>query len=486
MCPIIGYLLVCLLCTAAVRGEEPCDPNPCDNGGTCQLDSTKDSVTFAYLCICPENFTGPNCSVSSKENGNPPEASGSDLPDLPGPCSPNPCHNSGECRISLAPRGDAFADYTCECPRGFDGIHCQHNINECSLSPCQNGGICTDLDADYSCECSGEFMGKDCHLRCWSPLGLEGGDIRDDQITASSLLVAVMGLQRWLPSLARLNRAGIVNAWTPAQRDSQPWIQVNLGRRLRVAGVVTQGASRFGSAEYVRTFKLAHSSDGRNWTVYRDAATGRDKVFLGNQDNGSPRSNTLSPPIVASLVRLMPLTCRRRCTLRMELLGCETNGCSEPLGLKSGLIGDTQISASSVFQTLGLPCWTWEPHLARLNRQGRINAWSAAKGDPNQWLQIDLGEGRKITGIVTQGARDLGHMQFVRSYRVASSEDGAAWTVYKDDQTRRDKIFAGNYDNNSHKKNMFNPPIIARYVRVLPYSWYRRITLRVELIGCDF
>uniref|UniRef100_S4RJR6 EGF like repeats and discoidin domains 3 n=1 Tax=Petromyzon marinus TaxID=7757 RepID=S4RJR6_PETMA len=433
-----------------LSGEESCDPNPCDNGGTCLLDSTKDSITSVYLCICPGNFTGPNCSFSRASADVKTKLNQSRVGC---PCSPNPCHNSGECHVSLAPRGDAFADYACECPRGFDGIHCQHNINECSLSPCRNGGICTDLDADYSCECTGEFMGKDCHLRCWSPLGLEGGDIRDDQITASSLLVAVMGLQRWLPSLARLNRAGIVNAWTPAQRDSQPWIQVNLERRLRVTGVVTQGASRFGSAEYVRTFKLAHSGDGRNWTVYRDAATGRDKVFLGNQDNGSPRSNTLSPPIVASLVRLMPLTCRRRCTLRMELLGCETNGCSEPLGLKSGLVGDTQISASSVFQTL-LPCWTWEPHLARLDRQGRINAWSAAKGDPNQWLQVCVLEAQKRTCCFVCVC-----FFFLQ-------------------------IFAGNYDNNSHKKNMFNPPIIARYVRVLPYSWYRRITLRVELIGC--
>jgi lactadherin len=39
-------------------------------------------------------------------------------------------------------------------------------------------------------------------------------------------------------------------------------------------------------------------------------------------------------------------------------------------------------------------------------------------------------------------------------------------------------------DNNSHKKNIFEKPFMARYVRVLPVSWHNRITLRLELLGC--
>ena len=46
------------------------------------------------------------------------------------------------------------------------------------------------------------------------------------------------------------------------------------------------------------------------------------------------------------------------------------------------------------------------------------------------------------------------------------------------------QIFPGNLDNNSHKKNMFEMPFLARFVRVLPVAWHNRITLRVELLGC--
>lgn len=46
---------------------------------------------------------------------------------LLGPCLPNPCHNGGMCEISEAYRGDTFIGYVCKCPEGFNGIHCQHS-----------------------------------------------------------------------------------------------------------------------------------------------------------------------------------------------------------------------------------------------------------------------------------------------------------------------------------------------------------------------
>jgi hypothetical protein len=49
------------------------------------------------------------------------------FPDILGPCIPNPCHNGGTCEISEAYRGDTFIGYVCKCPKGFNGIHCQHS-----------------------------------------------------------------------------------------------------------------------------------------------------------------------------------------------------------------------------------------------------------------------------------------------------------------------------------------------------------------------
>lgn len=47
------------------------------------------------------------------------------------------------------------------------------------------------------------------------------------------------------------------------------------------------------------------------------------------------------------------------------------------------------------------------------------------------------------------------------------------------------QLFQGNIDNNTQKKNLFEPPFYAQYVRVVPWEWHERITLRMELLGCD-
>lgn len=50
------------------------------------------------------------------------------------------------------------------------------------------------------------------------------------------------------------------------------------------------------------------------------------QVFVGNTDNDSTKTNLFDPPIVAQYIRIIPVVCRKACTLRMELVGCELNG----------------------------------------------------------------------------------------------------------------------------------------------------------------
>ncbi|KAI4890426.1 hypothetical protein NFI96_010812 [Prochilodus magdalenae] len=394
-------------------------------------------------------------------------------------CHPNPCHNGGICEV-----GEASVGYLCNCPPGFSGIHCQHNINECEINPCKNGGICTDLTANYSCKCSGEYMGRNCQHKCSGPLGMEGGIISNQQITGSSTHRALFGLQKWYPYFARLNKKGLVNAWSAAENDPSPWLQINLQRRMRVTGLITQGAKHIGSPEYVKSYKVAYSDDGKTWNMFKVKDTDEDTIFTGNTDNNMPSANTFSPPIEAQYIRMYPQTCRKHCTLRMELLGCELTGCSEPMGMKTGYIQDYQISSSSVFQTLNVGMFSWEPSKARLDKQGKFNAWTSAHNDQSQWLQVDLLLPTKVTGIITQGAKDFGHVQFVGSYKLAYSSDGEKWHIYQDEKQQKDKIFQGNFDNETHRKNVIDPPIYARYVRIVPWSWYGRITMRAELLGC--
>lgn len=65
-----------------------------------------------------------------------------------------------------------------------------------------------------------------------------------------------------------------------------------------------------------------------------------------------------------------------------------SSGCSEPMGMKSGHIQDYQITASSIFRTLNMDMFTWEPGKARLDKQGKVNAWTSGHSDQSQWLQV--------------------------------------------------------------------------------------------------
>ncbi|XP_048224896.1 lactadherin-like [Perognathus longimembris pacificus] len=441
---VLAAICGALLCASGLLAQTEifCDSSRCMNGGTCLKDRGD-----SFHCICPEGFTGRLCNETDK-----------------GPCSPNPCHHDGQCQVAKDQlRGDVFISYFCQCPRGYTGIHCEtpESLNS------QGGALAAQPSAD-----------------CSMPLGMEGGAIGDWQLSASSVHLGFLGLQRWGPELARLRRTGLVNAWTASNYDQKPWIQVNLLRKMRVTGVVTQGASRAGTHEYLKTFKVAYSLDGRKFQFIQDEEGSGDKEFEGNMDNNSLKINMFKTPLETQYVRLFPVDCRRGCTLRFELLGCELNVCSGHLGLKDGSIPDRQITASSSYKTLGLRAFGWYPFYGRLDRQGKFNAWAAQGNDADEWLQVDLGSQRQVTGIITQGARDFGYIQYVAAYKVAYSDNGKTWTEYREAGATESKIFLGNSDNYSHKKNMFEKPFMARYVRVLPVSWHNRITLRLELLGC--
>ncbi|XP_028305305.1 milk fat globule EGF and factor V/VIII domain containing b isoform X2 [Gouania willdenowi] len=473
-----SFLCLQLLTTACLVfavNADYCEVNMCSNGGICVTGSGA-----PFMCICPDGFSGETCNETET-----------------GPCHPNPCKNDAICEgMNKSRRGDVFSEYLCKCQQGFDGVHCQNSVqwadfssqkdvNDCAGLPCENGGTCRDLDGDFKCHCPSPYVGKHCQLRCISLLGMEGGGIAESQISASSVRYTLLGLQRWGPELSRLNNKGLVNAWSAAAHDRNPWIEINLQRKMRMTGIITQGASRIGSAEFIKAFKVASSLDGRTYTMYRQEGLGKDLVFMGNVDNDGTKTNLFDPPIIAQYVRIIPVVCRKACTLRMELVGCELNGCSEPMGMKSRLVSDRQITASSTFRTWGIEPFTWHSHYARLDKQGKTNAWTAATNTRSEWLQVDLGSPKRVTGVITQGAKDFGSVQFVTAFKVAHSDDGKSWTIVKDETTKADMIFVGNSDNNVHKKTIFDPAFYSRFIRILPWEWHGRITLRMELLGCD-
>ncbi|KAK6486843.1 coagulation factor V [Huso huso] len=314
---------------------------------------------------------------------------------------------------------------------------------------------------------------------CGHPLGLTTQSVSDLHITAFKYT------GEWKPKLARLHNRGYYNAWSA---DPDPagsnWIQVDFQRPVVISKVATQGAKKMFRSLYVTEYWVSYSTDRKRWVYYKGNSTSFRMTFEGNRDAYGIKENIFNPPIIGRFIRLYPTLFYGQPTLRMEFYGCELDGCSVPLGIENGEIKNDQITASSSKNS-----WfggTWEPRLARLGNGGSVNAWQAKANNIYQWLQVALQEKKKITGIVTQGAKSMTNEMYVKTFSIQYSNNGNNWTPYREDEDSPDKIFVGNTDSSGHVKNYIYPPIFARFIRVMPKTWSNSITLRIELLGCDF
>ena len=97
-----------------------------------------------------------------------------------------------------------------------------------------------------------------------------------------------------------------------------------------------------------------------------------------------------------------------------SVVSSNTTGCSESLGIRSRLVSDRQITASSVFRTWGIEAFSWQPHYARLDKQGKTNAWAAASNNRSEWLQVQSAGGPMHGHILHARRAQLRHISDAR------------------------------------------------------------------------
>ncbi|XP_030054404.1 discoidin, CUB and LCCL domain-containing protein 1 [Microcaecilia unicolor] len=156
--------------------------------------------------------------------------------------------------------------------------------------------------------------------------------------------------------------------------------------------------------------------------------------------------------------------------------------CSKPLIVESSLTPGEQVTASS-FWTWTSETFQWHPEQALLQNEGP--SWASNHSSNREWLQIDLGEKRRITGIITRGSMHPDFNFYVKTYVISFKKEGSRWKTYKGPLSKEEKIFKGNSNYLDTSQNTFFPPLVARYVQIVPQTWHQRIALKVELLGCQ-
>nr|XP_023397167.1 LOW QUALITY PROTEIN: neurogenic locus notch homolog protein 4 [Loxodonta africana] len=169
---------------------DPCqDAQLCQNGGSCQVQlpappvspSPPSPLAPSFFCTCPPGFLGEMCQAR-----------------LGDPCFPSFCQKRGRCHIQASghPRCHCMSGWTgewcqlrdfcsakpcanrgvclathpqiqCDCPPGFTGYACEHDINECFLDagPCPKGTSCHNTLGSFQCLCSAAHEGPPCGLQ---------------------------------------------------------------------------------------------------------------------------------------------------------------------------------------------------------------------------------------------------------------------------------------------------------------------------------
>ncbi|XP_030626638.1 discoidin, CUB and LCCL domain-containing protein 1 [Chanos chanos] len=155
-----------------------------------------------------------------------------------------------------------------------------------------------------------------------------------------------------------------------------------------------------------------------------------------------------------------------------------TNDCRRQM-----ILHPAAISASSWWQEGGAGGGQvdWSPN--RTHPLSTGGSWAADSSNRNQWLMLDLGEKRRITGIVTTGSTLMEFDFYVKKYGIEYKEKNR-WKRYTQNYSTEETFFEGNLDNLHPSRSTFRPAIVARFLRVIPVEWHKRIGMRAELLGC--
>uniref|UniRef100_A0A915D6X7 receptor protein-tyrosine kinase n=1 Tax=Ditylenchus dipsaci TaxID=166011 RepID=A0A915D6X7_9BILA len=159
--------------------------------------------------------------------------------------------------------------------------------------------------------------------------------------------------------------------------------------------------------------------------------------------------------------------------------------CNRPLGMESGTIPDTHITASSSFdqQSTG-------PANARIRSEIGSGAWCPASqinASSQEWIQVELASESVISGVETQGRWDRGRgLEYATAYMLEYwRESLGRWARYKDSQGN--EIIKGNVDTQSSVLQLLDGSFVAKLVRIIPVSEVTRtVCLRFEVYGCVY
>ncbi|XP_028412301.1 uncharacterized protein LOC114535123 [Dendronephthya gigantea] len=171
-----------------------------------------------------------------------------------------------------------------------------------------------------------EFIGCYTDMTCLfpRPLGMQNGQIKDAQLSSSSVKPHFWDSLRFTTANSRLNNSPETtrwNFWLPLETDTNKWLQVDFIANVTVSAIQTQGRDRtYYYTYWVKSYTVSYGYSNSDLEPYKEF--GITKIFTGNTDKQTVVTNQVSPAILTRYIRIYPTTCTMRCGLRADFIGC--------------------------------------------------------------------------------------------------------------------------------------------------------------------
>ncbi|XP_072040128.1 uncharacterized protein [Amphiura filiformis] len=299
-------------------------------------------------------------------------------------------------------------------------------------------GVCVSNGTDTRCICpdvakwTGEFCDRNIS-RMTHHMGMQSGDILDSQISASNLSSKVT---------IGDSRLRVGSGWIPGIDDTNPmWLRVDFAETMDVMGFITEGMFESLSISF-EELQMADTLIEIFSDPEPEAEYERRLVVVFDE------------PLVTKFISIYPTTTGKQTNFTMEILGynppilCVTNIChnggvclrsglqtrcicpvpgwdgefcendmrnkTQPLGMQSGVIRDSQLSASSSSSSVTT---------ATESRIGVGSGWIPALDDSNPWIKVNLMKVTNVTGLVVSGNFSSFSVAYYGSENLMNSTD---------------------------------------------------------------
>jgi hypothetical protein len=252
-------------------------------------------------------------------------------------------------------------------------------------------------------------------------------------------------------------------AWSAQHNRRNEWMQIDLGSKRRVYGVVSQG--RTGNSQWVNNYKVKISDDGSD---YADVPGN----FMAGRTHNTYKETKFDSAVSARYVKIYVQSWGRHISARFGLLASP--------GKKGSVLSVVNVPES---QRKYSSVWGGD-RMSNGHRWSMLDsrqAWSSQHNRRGQWMQMDLGSTKSVRGIITQTRS--GNSQWVKRFEVHTSTDCSSFTKVTSGSSAGLYQAAQNSDGTHRKvEARFESVVSARCVRLVVHDWGRHMSMRAAVL----